>query len=170
MDERGQTDSQGDSRLSAISRQTWDDVLKQFRKSRLSGGPAWRTGRLLELRIQRIHRRSVRKARCLTSPRTDLKPGWVNINLFEETADLRLDLRELFPFPTASVMIIHSEHFLEHLDFPDEAEHVFRESYRVLIPQGVFSLGIPEAGGLMVAYARGERDIFAGEWNPNYPE
>jgi len=34
----------------------------------------------------------------------------------------------------------------------------------------VFSVGIPEAGGLMAAYARGERDIFAAEWNPNYPE
>jgi len=101
---------------------------------------------------------------------TDLKPGWVNVDLFEETADLRLDLRELFPFPTASVTIIHSEHFLEHLDFPDEVEHVLRESYRVLVPHGVFSVGIPEAGGLMAAYGRGEQDIFAAEWNPNYPE
>jgi len=144
-----------------------DDVLKQLLKSRFSGGVrlAYRK-LLLEFRIQRIHRRSVRKARCLTPPLklhigcgTDLKPGWVNIDLFEETADLRLDLRELFPFPTASVTIIHSEHFLDHLDFPDEVEHILRESYRVLVPMGAFSVGIPEAGGLMAAYARGERDI-----------
>jgi predicted SAM-dependent methyltransferase len=153
-------------------------VLKQLLKSRLSGGVRLACRKLLlELRIQQVHRRSIRRARCLTPPLelhigcgTDLKPGWVNVDLFEETADLRLDLRELFPFPTASVTIIHSEHFLEHLDFPDEVEHVLRESYRVLVPHGVFSVGIPEAGGLMAAYGRGEQDIFAAEWNPNYPE
>jgi len=155
-----------------------DDVLRQLLKSRLSGGARLACRKLLlELRIQRIQRRSVRKARCLAPPLklhiacgTDLKPGWVNVDLFEETADLRLDLRELFPFPTASVTIIHSEHFLEHLDFPDEVEHFLRESYRVLVPHGVFSVGIPDAGVLMAAYARGEREIFADAWNPNYPE
>jgi len=153
-------------------------MLKQLLKSRLSGGTRRACRQLLwELRIQRVHRRSVRKAQHLTPPLklhlgcgTDLKPGWVNVDLFETTADLRLDLRERFPFPTASVTIIHSEHFLEHLDFPDEVEHVLRESGRVLVPHGMFSVGIPEAGGLMGAYARGEREVFAAHWNPNYPE
>src|SRR5262250_1106715 len=117
-------------------------MLKQLFKAQLSGGIRRACPQLLlELQIQRIHRRSVRRAQRLTSPlklhfgcRTDLKPGWVIIDLFEAAADLRLDLRERFPFPTASVSIIHSEHFLEHLDFPDEVEHVLRESLRVLLP------------------------------------
>jgi len=153
-------------------------LMKKFLKSRFSGGTLLACRKLLmELRIQRVHRGSVRKARRLTPPLKlhfgcgiDLKPGWVNIDLFEPTADLQLDLREKFPFQTASVTIIHSEHFLEHLDFPDEVDHVLRESYRVLVPHGIFSVGIPEAGGYMRAYARGDRGVFASEWNPNYPE
>jgi predicted SAM-dependent methyltransferase len=127
--------------------------------------------------MQRAHRRSVRKAGHLIPPLklhigygTDLKPGWVNMDLLEATADLQLDLREGLPFPTASVTIIHSEH--EHLDFADQVDQLLRESYRVLVPHGAFSVGIPEAGGpsAPTSAGSGEREVFAAQWNPDYPE
>jgi hypothetical protein len=65
-----------------------------------------------ELRNYRLHRLAVSKAsRFLGPPPLKLnlgsgpicKPGWVNIDLFESRADLRLDLREPWPFPDGSV-------------------------------------------------------------------
>jgi predicted SAM-dependent methyltransferase len=147
-------------------------------KAQLSSGVrrAWREV-LWELRLQRSHRRSVRKALHLVPPLklhlgcgTELKRGWVNIDMLEPMADLQLDLREPLPFSNNSVTLIHSEHFLEHFGFPDEVEHLLSESCRVLMPGGVFSVGVPDAGSLMHAYARGARKVFADEWNPNYPE
>jgi SAM-dependent methyltransferase len=84
----------------------------------------------------------------------NLKPGWVNIDWFFENADLRLDLREGLPFPDDSASIIYSEHFLEHLGFPDEVFRLLRESWRVLMPEGIFSLGIPDFEFAVNSYAR----------------
>jgi len=66
-----------------------------------------------ELKLQMRHRVGVRKAqRHKTSQFLQLnlgcgpnyKPGWVNIDLFDSTADLMLDLREPLPFADGSVV------------------------------------------------------------------
>lgn len=45
------------------------------------------------------------------------KQGWLNIDIFDRGADLRLDLREPWPFLEYSVSFIYSEHSFEHFDF-----------------------------------------------------
>jgi predicted SAM-dependent methyltransferase len=102
---------------------------------------------------------------------TNLRSGWVNVDLFEPTADLQLDLREPWPFMNSSAEIVYSEHLFEHFDFPDEAKHVLREAYRVLKPGGIFSVGVPDVPRVFAAYVRGDRDFFSTppEWNPSYP-
>src|SRR5256885_15595045 len=80
-----------------------------------------------ELSTQRSHRRAVRKAAALTYPiklnlGSGLRPrhvdGWVNVDVNSD-ADLQLDLREPLPFPDESVSEIYTEHFLEHLSYPN---------------------------------------------------
>ena len=75
---------------------------------------------------------------------SNVKPGWVNIDLFDPSADLRLDLREPWPFPNSSVSHIYSEHAFEHLDFLDEALHFLSESMRVLQKGAIFDVGVPD--------------------------
>lgn len=88
-----------------------------------------------------------------------LKEGWVNIDMSTE-ADLQLDLREAMPFLDESVEIIYSEHFLEHLDFPDDACNFLSESFRVLKKGGEFSVGVPDTEWPLKAYVNKEPEYF----------
>ncbi len=133
---------------------------------------------LAEVRIQRIHRASAKTARHLKLPSQlhlgcgeIIRPGWINVDLFEAGADLQLDLREPFPFPNSSMLIVYSEHFLEHLDYPREVDHVLRESFRVLRSGGRFSVGVPDAANAVQTYVRDDRASYASfaASNPNYP-
>lgn len=123
----------------------------------------------LELGIQRVHRAGLRRARRLP-PATDLrlnlgcgpnrKPGWLNVDLAAPQADLHLDLREPLPFPAGSASVIYSEHFLEHLEYPEEVTRHLRESMRLLRPGGLFSVGVPDAGRIVRAYVLGDEEYY----------
>jgi predicted SAM-dependent methyltransferase len=75
---------------------------------------------------------------------SNAKLGWVNIDLFDPSADLRLDLREPWPFADSIVSHIYSEHAFEHLDFHDEVQHFLSESMRVLQSGALFDVGVPD--------------------------
>jgi predicted SAM-dependent methyltransferase len=133
---------------------------------------AWRELRH-ELAIQRRHIGAVRNARRLHGQsRLKLhlgcgpkrRAGWINIDL-QKAADLQLDVREDFPFEAGTASIIYSEHFLEHLEYPTEVAHVLRESLRVLEPGGLFSVGVPDAGEVLLQYAGGELPALMQEWS-----
>jgi predicted SAM-dependent methyltransferase len=81
------------------------------------------------------------------------KPGWVNIDLSPK-ADLQLDLRKSLPFADGSCECTYSEHFFEHLDYPDDALFFLRENFRVLAPGGLLTFGVPDAGSALEGYAR----------------
>mgnify|MGYP003978982593 FL=1 len=82
----------------------------------------------------------------------DTKAGYVNIDSCNREC-LQLDMRERLPFDDQSVSIIYSEHFLEHL--PEQyALQFLKESYRVLIAGGVFSVGVPDGQVLLESYTR----------------
>jgi predicted SAM-dependent methyltransferase len=142
-----------------------------------------------ELRIQRRHRAGVRRARelALTPPvRLNLgcgenaKPGWINVDLFNQAADLALDIREPLPFPAESVAIVYSEHVFEHLAYPSthdsmgwtlesaeapsEAMRLLRESVRVLRPGGVCSVGVPDAARAIRLYCRQQYEGWGPSW------
>jgi predicted SAM-dependent methyltransferase len=150
-----------------------------------------------ELRTQRLHKASVKKAETLSSAtkhRLNLacgpnrKEGWINVDL-ADGADLQLDLREKLPFPDDSVEVIYSEHFFEHLNYPGfadsnafaglelsgyQSEVLFflRESYRVLVPGGLFSVGVPDAEPALIAYANRDEQAFEVarrmHWHPDW--
>jgi predicted SAM-dependent methyltransferase len=123
-----------------------------------------------ELQLQRRHRVGVRRARQYKGQAglklhlgcgSNRKAGWVNIDLFNPTADLQIDLRERFPFDAGSVSEIYSEHVLGHFEYRTDARHVLAESLRVLEPGGVFNIGVPDHRLAYTAYANRDRDYFA---------
>jgi predicted SAM-dependent methyltransferase len=123
-----------------------------------------------EIRISFLHSRGVRKARKLDL-RTYLKLnlgcgrkpklGWINIDL-NAGADLTLDLRKPLPFPDNSCSTVYSEHLLEHLEYPHEAELLITESFRVLKPGGVFTAGVPDTELAIRAYLEGNVSSYFG--------
>lgn len=99
-----------------------------------------------------------------------LKAGWINIDIMA-SADLFLDLREPLPFADNSCQIIYSEHFLEHLDYPESAVSLVKESYRVLETGGVFSVVVPDIEIVLHAYVNGgDSEYYAAQkhFHPAY--
>lgn len=132
-----------------------------------------------EYRIQSFHRASLKRLKRLS---LDLpiklnlgcgannKKGWINIDLSEK-ADLQLDLREKLPFADESVAIIYSEHFFDYLDYPNQALKFLKDSFRVLVPGGTFSLSLADTEWPLMAYATGDDEYFriAKEvWHPDW--
>jgi len=141
--------------------------------------------------MQRVHRSSAKRASMFAtgqSIRLNLGSGfrrkqgaeWINVDL-TDTADLQLDLREPFPFPDDSVAEIYTEHFLEHLHYPNQDDSTswqveapdrpsevlsfLRECYRVLTPSGLLDVVVPDAEGILNEYcARHEAPFPAHEW------
>jgi len=100
----------------------------------------------------------------------NIRPGWVNVDL-NAKADLRIDLRKSLPFVDDSCVITHSEHFLEHLDFPDGICEFLRECFRVTKPGGRISIGVPDAGGALMRYAAAQQAgeaFFRRSWHPEW--
>lgn len=51
---------------------------------------------------------------------------------------------DLSQFSDNSVAEIYASHVIEHLDYQTELEKAFSEIYRVLIPEGVFKVSVPD--------------------------
>jgi predicted SAM-dependent methyltransferase len=114
-----------------------------------------------EIGMYQHHRKGIKKASNYTRETNlklnigcgpNLKVGWLNIDLFSPQADLALDMREAMPFRDNSAIIIYSEHFLEHLDYPEPANRFLKECYRILKPGGIFSVGVPDTEWPLEAY------------------
>lgn len=72
------------------------------------------------------------------------KKDWINIDL-RPPAEVTLDVRRGLPFPDNSCDIIYSEHFLEHLAYPNESVPFLRECLRVLRKGGTMHVGVPDS-------------------------
>jgi predicted SAM-dependent methyltransferase len=97
------------------------------------------------------------------------RPGWLNIDLFDSRADLRLDVRKRWPLPDGSVSYVYSEHVFEHLEFYGEVPHFLSESLRVLWPGGVFDVGVPDTEWPLQAYGNPHHPYWAHapKWHPD---
>jgi predicted SAM-dependent methyltransferase len=49
--------------------------------------------------------------------------------------------------------MIYSEHFVEHLDYPDDAKRFLLECFRLLEPNGLFRVGVPDTRWPLLDYA-----------------
>lgn len=87
--------------------------------------------------------------------------GWTPVDLMVAPPDgIRWDVRWGLPLDDRSVRRIHSEHFFEHLRFPDEVMPALAECHRVLEPGGELRIIVPDAGRYIAAYARRDASFF----------
>ncbi len=89
------------------------------------------------------------------------KAGWLNIDFFDSRADLRLDLREHWPFPDGSVSYVYSEQVFEHFEIYSEVPCFLAEALRVLQPGGVFDVGVPDTEWPLRGYGNPNHDYWA---------
>jgi predicted SAM-dependent methyltransferase len=115
---------------------------EEWRLYRLNRSELKKVGPFLQLPEKKIN------LGCGPNP----KPGWINLDLFDSRADLQLDLREKWPFADNSVVHVYSEHVFEHFEFHNEVGHFLTEAHRILLPDGIFDVGVPDAEWPLHAY------------------
>lgn len=86
--------------------------------------------------------------------KSEKKEGFITSDLRMAT-DFPYDLRLGLPFPNESLDLIYSEHVLEHFSYSD-LMFLLKDCYRVLKPNGVFSLAVPNPTIYLIAYLHPE--------------
>jgi len=102
----------------------------------------------------------------------DVLPGWVNIDAYNDAADVKADVRKL-PYPDNSVDIILASHVIEHFHFQDGFA-VLLEWYRALRPGGKLIVETPDFLATCKSFAEGSEgwrvdlygQFFAQPWIP----
>lgn len=75
-------------------------------------------------------------------------PGWINVDIVPDVADVIADLTAALPFRNDSLDLMHSEDLLEHLD-EAPGKQLLAECHRVLRPGGVMRLLTPDLRALV---------------------
>lgn len=90
-------------------------------------------------------------------------PKWENIDYYTEEIyiDYKIDLRTKtpLPFPNNSVNIIFTCHVLEHLT-DDQDLFLLKECYRILKPNGLLRISVPDMDKAINAYIHNNNDFF----------
>lgn len=71
---------------------------------------------------------------------------------------IRYDIRKGLPYEDNSVNYIYTSHFLEHVE-RDEAIQIINECYRVLKPQGMIRIVVPDFELLVDKYVKKDIDV-----------
>lgn len=87
------------------------------------------------------------------------QPNWVNIDFLPGRNVFYFNLLNPLPIKCKSVVRIHAEHFLEHLEYTD-AISFLSECSRVLASGGTMRVIVPDAEKYMMAYASGDKAFF----------
>lgn len=97
-------------------------------------------------------------------------PDWVNID-FVATGNgvIAHNLRSGLPFADSSFQVIYHSHLLEHLP-KTEAEKFLKECIRVLQPQGVIRVVVPDLEAIVRLYLTAFENAISGspEWSAHY--
>jgi SAM-dependent methyltransferase len=83
--------------------------------------------------------------------------GWVNIDCVPAAGVTCVrDCRTALPLPSGSARGIFTEHFLEHLDYYEEAPKFLQECRRLLRPGGTLRVIVPDGAKYLDAYCSGD--------------
>jgi predicted SAM-dependent methyltransferase len=157
------------------------NVLRLSKQLLSAGETTALTNLLLEFKISKRHRNGLRwieKNHEQSPKRINLgsgsvkKPDFLNIDLFPG-GDVMLDLRRGLPFATSGTEFIFSEHFIEHVQYPDTVELLLSECLRVLVPGGKFRFSVPDTEVCIKDYSKGPNSEYfkacmLHKWHPAY--
>ncbi|WP_428682624.1 class I SAM-dependent methyltransferase [Reyranella sp.] len=88
-------------------------------------------------------------------------PGWINVELRRHhDTTFCLDIRHPLPLADGSVARMLAEHVVEHLDFRQDIPRVLADWHRVLRPDGVLRIIVPDVKRRLSA-ARRARSSYA---------
>lgn len=97
-------------------------------------------------------------------------PAWTNID-FTSTGDsvIARDLTKGIPYPDRSFDVVYSSHVLEHFS-KTNAKSFLDECYRVLRPEGVIRIAVPDLEQIAKTYLNSLEQASSGsqEWADNY--
>lgn len=96
--------------------------------------------------------------------------SWTNINFISTDENvIACDLKKGIPFPEKSFDVVYHSHMLEHLS-KAESELFINECYRVLRPQGILRIVVPDLEQIVRAYlyCLEKAHIDPKEWEQNY--
>jgi predicted SAM-dependent methyltransferase len=79
--------------------------------------------------------------------------GWTTIDM-APGCDMYCNLAKGIPFPDGTVHNIYSSHFFEHLTY-QQTQTLLGECLRVMVPDGRFSICVPNARLYLEAYVKG---------------
>lgn len=85
---------------------------------------------------------------------TARKNGFITSDISFKT-DFPFDLRLGLPFPDSSIDLIYAEHVLEHFEYNDLV-YLLKACHRVLKPDGIISVVVPDAKIYLKAYFQPE--------------
>lgn len=80
-----------------------------------------------------------------------INKGWTTLDMRSTKSDIDWDLRMGVPFPDNTVQAIYSSHVFEHFSY-QHIRKLLKECYRVLKPEGTFSIVVPNSGFYVSAY------------------
>jgi SAM-dependent methyltransferase len=84
--------------------------------------------------------------------------GWVNIDI--HPAPLALNVHWGLPFADSSVDYVFVSHLLEHLFYPNDVGAFFDELFRVLSPNGIVRIVVPDIEQCIEAYTKNDAQFF----------
>jgi predicted SAM-dependent methyltransferase len=122
--------------------------------------------------LRQIKRASLsRPAKINLGCGTFRKEGFLNVDMLPG-GDVTVDLRRNLPFDSSSCDFIFSEHCMEHVDYPEPVNSLFRECFRILKPGGVFRFSVPDTEWALNDYTKGlGAEYFAAcavhRWHPS---
>jgi predicted SAM-dependent methyltransferase len=78
--------------------------------------------------------------------------GWVNLDMLADPRIVYWDCRKGLPFRDGAVTSIYAEHFLEHLEYGDEARKFLHNCRRCLSDTGILRIVVPDAAPYLKLY------------------
>jgi predicted SAM-dependent methyltransferase len=142
-------------------------VAKRLFPTPLRMGPRLIATRAVRSRERGRLSRRPRPLRLHLGSGNEHKEGWVNVDLAGYPVEAAWNLARPLPLPAGVAEAIFHEHLLEHLTL-DQGLAFCVESHRLLRPDGILRVGVPDAGAAARSYA-GDGGAFLEHVRPGRP-
>lgn len=101
---------------------------------------------------------------------TVFHPAWINVDIASSSPEVQIyDIRRKLPYPDAYFDACYSSHVIEHFK-PEEAEKMLAECWRVLKPQSIVRIVVPDLESIVREYLKALEQVESGKKAsiPNY--